>query len=72
MTCKTIDYARLGVEACQAFADGPEAFAEFVRTTLSIAAPLHELQMTKHGNGPEPLNTFTPLSRDPKTLRRRR
>jgi hypothetical protein len=35
MTRKTIDYARLGVRACEAFMGGPAAFADFVRMTLS-------------------------------------
>jgi len=45
MTRKTIDYERLGIEACEAFTEGPAAFADFVRTTLSIAAPVHALQI---------------------------
>lgn len=44
MTRKAIDYARLGIEACEAFTDGPAAFADFVRGTPSITAPLHVLQ----------------------------
>jgi hypothetical protein len=44
MTHKTIDYERLGIEACEAFAEGPAGFADFVRTILSIAAPVHALQ----------------------------
>ena len=58
---RTIDYERLGVEACEAFADGPVAFAHFVRTILSIAAPLHVLQTTTTGKLSEMLNSFTPL-----------
>ena len=60
MTRKTIDYARLGVEACEAFMEGPAAFADFVRTILSIAAPLHALQRAMRE--PESRNPFTPLS----------
>jgi hypothetical protein len=54
MTRETIDYARLGVEACQAFTEGPVAFADFVRTILSVAAPQHVLQTTSTGKLPEP------------------
>jgi hypothetical protein len=54
MTGETIDYTRLGVEACQAFAEGPVAFADFVRSILSVAAPLHVLQTTSTGKLPEP------------------
>lgn len=61
MTRKTLDYAYLGVEACEAFAEGPAAFADFVRTILSIAAPLHALQTTTTGKLPEMLDSFTPL-----------
>jgi hypothetical protein len=61
MTRRTIDYERLGVEACEAFTDGPAAFADFVRTILSIAAPLHVLQTTTTGKLPEVLDSFTPL-----------
>ena len=61
MTRKTIDFTHLGVEACEAFTEGPAAFADFVRTILSIAAPLHVLQTTTTGNLTEPLNAFTPL-----------
>ena len=60
MTRKTIDYTRLGVAACEAFTEGPAAFDDFVRTILSIAAPLHVLQTAMRE--PEPLNSFTPLS----------
>ncbi len=60
MTRKTIDYTRLGVEACEAFTEGPAAFHDFVRMILSIAAPLHVLQTAMRE--PEPLNSFTPLS----------
>lgn len=56
-----IDYERLGVEACEAFAEGPEAFADFVHTILSVAAPLHVLQTTTTGNTREPLSPLTPL-----------
>jgi hypothetical protein len=62
MTRKTIDHERLGIEACEAFTEGPAAFADFVRTILSIAAPLHVLQTATRDNRPEPLNSFTPLS----------
>jgi hypothetical protein len=62
MTRKTIDYARLGVEAREAFADRPATFADFVRTILSVAAPLHVLQTPTNANPREPLNAFTPLS----------
>jgi hypothetical protein len=61
MTRKTIDYARLGVEACEAFAEGPAALADFVRTILSVAAPVHVLQTTTTGKLPEPVD-FVPLS----------
>jgi hypothetical protein len=61
MTRGTIDYKRLGIETCEAFAEGPEAFADFVRTILSIAAPLHVLQ-TSHHKRPEALDAFMPLS----------
>jgi hypothetical protein len=63
MTRKTIDYARdyarLGVEACEAFNDGPAAFADFVRTTLSLTAPLHVLQTTMADKRPERVNPFS-------------
>jgi hypothetical protein len=59
MTRETINYARIGVEA---FAEGPAAFADFVRTSLSIAAPLHAHQMTTTGKVSKPLNWFTPSS----------
>ena len=39
MTRKTIDYTRLGVEACEAFTEGPAAFHDFVRTILSHCGP---------------------------------
>jgi hypothetical protein len=61
MTRKTIDYARLGVEACEAFTEGPAAFADFVRTILSIAAQLHVSQTQTTGKLPEPFNSFAPL-----------
>jgi hypothetical protein len=46
---------RLGVEVREVFTEGPEAFANFVRTILSIAAPLHVLQRTTTGKRPEPV-----------------
>ena len=61
MTRKTIDYARLGVEACEAFTEGPAALADFVRTILSVAAPLHVFQTTTTGKLPETVD-FAPLS----------
>ena len=61
MTRETIDYARLGVEACQAYTEGPTAFADFVRTILSVAAPLHVFQTTTTGKLPETVD-FAPLS----------
>ena len=61
MTRRAIDYERLGVEACEAFTDGPAAFADFVRTILSIAAPLHVLQTTTTGKLPEMVDSFAPL-----------
>jgi hypothetical protein len=60
MTRSTVNYARIGVEACEAFAEGPAAFADFVRTILSIAAPMHVLQTTTIGKLPEPVD-FAPL-----------
>lgn len=62
MTRKTIDYTRLGVEACEAFTAGPGAFADFVRTILSVAAPLHVLETATTGTLPELLNFLTPPS----------
>ena len=59
MTRKTIDYARLGIEACEAFTDGPAAFADFVRETLSITASMHVLQTTTTDKLLEALNSFT-------------
>ena len=59
MTRETINYARIGVEACEAFKEGPTAFADFVRTILSVAAPLH--QTTTTGKLPETVD-FIPLS----------
>ena len=53
MTRETIDYARLGVEACQAYTEGPTAFADFVRTTLAVAASQYALQSTTTGKPPE-------------------
>jgi hypothetical protein len=61
MTGETINYARIGVEACEAFTEGPAAFADFVRTILSIAAPRHVLQTATTGKLPEPVD-FAPLS----------
>jgi hypothetical protein len=61
-TRKTIDYPRRGVAACEAFADGPAAFAEFIRTTLSNAAKVHAMQNATRGNQPKPLDPFTLLS----------
>jgi hypothetical protein len=52
MTRETSNYARLGVEACEAFT--------VVRTILSIAAPLHVLQTTTTVK-PEPVKSFGPL-----------
>jgi hypothetical protein len=63
MTSKTIDYARLGVEACEAFTEGPAAFAEFVRSILSVAAPLHNtLQTAGRDKQRDLIDSFTPLS----------
>jgi hypothetical protein len=62
MTRKTIDYTRLGVEACEAFTAGPEEFADFVRTTLFVAAPLHDLETATTGTLPELLSFLTPPS----------
>jgi hypothetical protein len=59
MSRKTIDYARLGAEACEAFTEGPAASADFVRTILSIAAPLHLLQTTTTEKLTERLNSFS-------------
>jgi hypothetical protein len=59
MTRKTIDYARLGIEACETFTDGPAAFADFVLETLSLTAPLHVLQTTTTNKLLERLNSFT-------------
>ncbi len=61
-TRKTIDYARLGVAACEAFADGPATFADFMRTTLSIAAKAHATQSPTSSIRPEPLDQFTAMS----------
>jgi hypothetical protein len=58
MTSTTIDYERLGVQACEAFTAGPAAFADFVRTILSTAAPLHVLQTATTGKLLERLNSF--------------
>jgi hypothetical protein len=62
MTRKTIDFERLGIETCEAFMEGPAAFADFVRTILSIAAPVHALQMAKYDKRPEPLISFIPAT----------
>ena len=62
MTRSTVNYARIGVEACEAFAEGPAAFADFVRRTLAVAASQYALQTTTTGKLPEPLNSFAPLS----------
>jgi hypothetical protein len=61
MTRETINYARLGVEACEALTNGPGAFADFVRAILSTAAPLHVLQTTTTVKVPEPVKSFAPL-----------
>ena len=58
MTRKTIDYTRLGVEACDAFAAGPEEFADFIRTTLAVVAPLH-VETATTGTLPELLSFLT-------------
>jgi hypothetical protein len=62
MTPKSIDYERLGIEACEAFAAGPAAFADFMRTILSVAAPSHAVQTANRDKRREPLNSFTLLS----------
>ena len=62
MTRKTIDYARLGAVACEAFMEGPAAFADFVRTTLSIAAAVHAIQTATRDKQLELLDSSTPLS----------
>ena len=61
MTRSTVNYARIGVEACEAFTQGPTALADFVRTILSVAAPLHVFQTTTTGKLPE-TGDFIPLS----------
>jgi hypothetical protein len=61
-TRKTIDYARLGVVACEAFADGPATFADFIRITLSIAAKVHATQTATNSSLPESLYSLSPLS----------
>ena len=61
MTRETINSARIGVEACEAFTEGPTAFADFVRTILSVAARLHAHQTTTTGKLPETVD-FIPLS----------
>jgi hypothetical protein len=62
MTRRTIDYGRLGLEACEAYSEGPESFADFVRTILSIAAPLHVLQAAIRPVQTQPLDAFTHMS----------
>ena len=62
MTRRTIDYERLGVEVCEAYTEGPESFADFVSTILSIAAPLHVLQTALRPVRTQPLDAFTPMS----------
>ena len=62
MTRKTIDYERLGVEACEAYTEGSESFADFVSTILSVAAPLHVLQTPMRPVRTQPLDAFTPAS----------
>jgi hypothetical protein len=59
MTRETINYARLG--ACEAFAEGPAAFANFVRTILSVAATLHAPQTRTTFKLLEPVRSFAPL-----------
>jgi hypothetical protein len=61
MIRKTVDYARLGVEACEAFMEGPEAYEDFVRTILAVAAPLHAAQTLRRDEQPELLGSFTHL-----------
>ena len=63
MTRETINYTRLGVEACEAFTEGPGAFADLVRTILSTAAPLHVLHTTTTVRLPEPVKSFARCSR---------
>ena len=67
MTRETIDYERLGVEACEAYTEGPQSFADFVGSILSVAAPLHVLPTANRDERPEPIGT--PLS-IPLTVRR--
>jgi hypothetical protein len=62
VTHETIDYARLGIGACEAFMEGPAAFEHFVRMILSIAAPLHAVQTGRHDRSLELLHSWTPLS----------
>jgi hypothetical protein len=62
MTSKTIDYACLGVEACEAFLEGPAAFCRLRRLILSVAAPLHAVQTVMPDKQLELLDSFTPLS----------
>ena len=62
MTRQTIDYERLGVEACEAYTEGSESFADFVSTILSVAAPLHVLQTAVRAVPTQPLDAFTPMS----------
>jgi hypothetical protein len=53
VTHENINDARVGVEAHVAFTEGPAAFADSVRSILSVAAPLHVLQATSTGKLPE-------------------
>ena len=62
MTRQTIDYARLGEVVCEAFVEGPAAFADFVRTTLSVAAAVHAVQATAGNKKPDLTDTIAPLS----------
>jgi hypothetical protein len=61
MTRKSISYARIGTQACEAFTEGPAAFADCVRTILSVAAPLHAPQTTTTDTLTETVD-FVPLS----------
>ena len=56
VTHENINDARVGVEAHVAFTEGPAAFADSVRSILSVAAPLHVLQATSTGKLPEPVD----------------
>ncbi len=62
MTRQTIDYARLGEVVCEAFVEGPAAFADFVRTTLSVAAAVHAVQAATPDKKPDLPGSITPLS----------